>query len=192
MARINLLPWRENERKEKQKDFIQLTALAAILMAVIVGAGWIQVGNMISSQESRNGYLDREIKVLQGMIDEIKQLESEKESLIQRMGVIQELQRSRPGIVHMFDELVFAIPEGVYFTTVERRGNVVTIIGRAQSNARVSSFMRNLDASKWFDNPRLIVIDAVQGAPEEGDQGSRFTLTVDQVDVIGAAEEGKK
>ena len=187
MARINLLPWRENERKDKQRDFIKLTVLASALMAVSIFAAWVQVDSMVSAQDSRNSYLQREITVLQGMIDEIKKLESEKEGLMQRMGVIQELQRSRPGIVHMFDAMVFSIPEGVYFTEVARKGHVVTIEGRAQSNARVSNFMRNLDESKWFDNPRLIVIDSA-----DGPGGNRFTLTVTQVDVIGAEEGGEK
>ena len=189
MARINLLPWRENERKQRQKDFIQLLFLSAVLMAVVVGAGWFHVGNLISEQESRNDYLQQEITVLQGMIDQIKKLEAEKNSLMQRMEVIQQLQRSRPGIVHMFDELVYSIPEGIYFNSLTREGNVVTIEGFAQSNARVSNFMRNLDASLWFDSPRLIVIDSGRGDKTEG---NRFKLTVKQVDVVGAEEEGAK
>lgn len=187
MARINLLPWRENERKQRQKDFIQLLLLCSVLMAVIVGAGWVHVGNLISEQENRNGYLQQEIGVLQGMINQIQKLEAEKKSLMQRMEVIQQLQRSRPGIVHMFDELVYSIPEGIYFSSLTRAGNIVTIDGLAQSNTRVSDFMRNLDASVWFDNPRLIVIDSGKG---EGAKGNRFQLTVKQVDVIGADEEG--
>ncbi len=190
MASINLLPWRESQRKEKQKDFIQLAILAAILMAVIVGAVLVQVKSSVSAQESRNSYLEREITVFQDMIAQIRVLEDEKEGLVQRMDVIQKLQRSRPGIVHMFDELVFAIPEGVYFTSVTRSGNVVTIDGRAQSNARVSNFMRNLDTSIWFDDPRLIVIDS-SGKKEPG-RGHRFSLTVNQVDVVGHEEEEGK
>ncbi|VAW86706.1 Type IV pilus biogenesis protein PilN [hydrothermal vent metagenome] len=190
MARINLLPWRESQRKERQKDFIQLMVLAAILMAVIVGAILIQVKASVGSQESRNSYLESEIKVLQGMISQIKVLEDEKEGLVQRMDVIQELQRSRPGIVRMFDELVFSIPEGVYFSSLSRTGNVVMIEGRAQSNARVSSFMRNLDTSMWFDDPRLIVIDSAgQKAQGRNTGGHRFSLTVNQVDVTGSEGE---
>ncbi len=187
MARINLLPWRENDRKEKQKDFIQLTVLAVVLMMVIIGTAWVHLGGMISEQESRNSYLEKEISILQNMIVEIKALETEKEGLIQRMEVIQKLQRSRPGIVHMFDEMVFTIPEGIYFSSVERVGNVVTIKGKAQSNARISNFMRNLDLSEWFDNPKLIVINSKGGKSN----GNQFTLKVTQVDVIGA-EEAKK
>ncbi len=190
MASINLLPWRESQRKEKQKDFIQLAVLAAILMAVIVGAVLVQVKSSVGAQEARNGYLEREITIFQEMIAQIRVLEDEKEGLVQRMDVIQKLQRSRPGIVHMFDELVYAIPEGVYFTSVTRSDNVVTIDGRAQSNARVSSFMRNLDASIWFDDPRLIVIDS-SGKQERG-RGHRFSLTVNQVDVVRSEGEEKK
>lgn len=178
MARINLLPWREAERKKKQKDFFTTTALSACLMGVIIFYAHLHISSMIETQTARNTFLQDQIKVLDQKIEDIKKLEKDKESLLARMNVIQELQRSRPGIVRMFDEMVRTVPEGIYLTKLERKGDEITITGAAQSNARVSNFMRTLEESQWFDNPRLVVIDASKKT-EQG--GSMFTLTVRQV-----------
>ncbi|MEW5755678.1 MAG: PilN domain-containing protein [Pseudomonadota bacterium] len=178
MARINLLPWREAARKKKQKDFFTTAALSACLMGVIVFYAHLHIAGMIETQTARNTFLQEQIKVLDQKIEDIKKLEKDKESLLARMNVIQELQRSRPGIVRLFDEMVRTVPEGIYLTKLERKGDEITITGAAQSNARVSNFMRNLDESAWFDNPSLVVIDASKKT-EQG--GSMFTLTVRQV-----------
>jgi type IV pilus assembly protein PilN len=114
---------------------------------------------MIQSQESRNNYLQGEIAKLNRRIKEIDKLEETKANLLARMNVIQQLQESRPEVVHLFDEVVRAIPEGVYLTRLTQSGGQVVVEGRAQSNARVSAFMRNIQASAWIDNPDLLLIE---------------------------------
>lgn len=177
MARINLLPWREAQRKERQKQFITLAGLMAGLTVVIVFYVHLHIGELIDGQNARNNFLQEQIAILDKKIEAIKELESEKERLLARMNIIQELQRSRPVIVQQFDELVRLLPEGIYLTSIERKGNVITIQGMAQSNARVSSLMRNLDASIRFTNPRLVIIDS---SKVKDSTGSAFTLTVQQ------------
>jgi len=189
MARINLLPWRESLRKEKQKEFFSTAALGVLLMLAIVFYVHLHVGEKISAQQSRNDFLQQQIAAVDRDLEEIKKLESEKKNLLARMEVIQELQRSRPSIIYLFDELVAAIPEGIYFTNLSRENNLVIIEGRAQSNARVSNFMRNLDASPWFNDPRLIVIDS--SSKSQG-IGSTFTLQVKQVDMVDEVQGGKQ
>jgi len=173
MARINLLPWREAERKRRQKDFAVMAA-AGVGAALLVGLGahW-HIERLISDQEARNAYLQNEINQLNEQIKEIKDLEKTKASLLARMEVIQQLQQSRPEVVHLFDELVIAIPGGVYLTKLDQTGRVVVVEGRAQSNARVSAFMRNIEASQWVDNPRLLLIE---NKDETGTGFSHFRL----------------
>lgn len=178
MARINLLPWREAQRKERQKQFLSLTLLMAGLMVVTVFYVHLHVGELIDTQNSRNTFLQEQIADLDKRIAAIQELEAEKERLLARMNIIQELQHSRPVIVQQFDELVRVLPaEGIYLTSIERKGAAITIQGVAQSNARVSNLMRNLDTSKNFINPRLVVIDS---SKVKDSAGSAFTLTVQQ------------
>ena len=159
MARINLLPWRESERKQRQKEFVVMVA-TALGATIIVGLGvHLQAERLISHQEARNEFLQNEIKRLDQQIKEIRDLEKTKANLLARMDVIQQLQQSRPEVVHLFDELVIAIPEGVYLTKLDQTGRSVVVEGRAQSNARVSAFMRNIEASRWVGNPRLLLIE---------------------------------
>ena len=159
MPRINLLPWREAERKRRQREFAAM-AIAGVVFALIVGVGvhW-QISQWISTQKARNALLNKEIKALDKQIAQIKELEKTKESLISRMEIIQDLQRSRPSIVHLFDELVKTIPGGVYLTSLEQKGKTIVVKGKAQSNARVSSFMHNIENSDWIGNPTLLLID---------------------------------
>jgi type IV pilus assembly protein PilN len=159
MARINLLPWRETERKRKQREFAVMTA-TALVATLIVGVGLhLHVERMIQTQNARNAFLNNEIVKLEAKIQEIQELEKTKASLLSRMDVIQQLQQSRPEIVHLFDELVIAIPEGVFLTAVQQTGRTVILEGRAQSNARVSAFMRSIEASAWIGNPSLLLIE---------------------------------
>lgn len=186
MARINLLPWRENLRKKKQRDF----GITALTMVVIVGLGCAAVHFYIESQiefqGKRNAYLQREIAAMDKKIKEIKELEKIKARLIARMNVIQQLQGSRPQIVHLFDEVVDTIPDGAFLTKLEQRGSKLTLTGLAQSNARISSYMRNIDKSDWIDKPVLQVIsnksktanglaqftlDAVEISPKKQEEG---------------------
>lgn len=174
MARINLLPWRDAERKRRQKEFVVAAGGAVVVAALVVFYVHIHIAGLISTQKSRNDYLTGQIKQVDASIKEIKDLEKKKQQLLARMNVIETLQRNRPEVVHLFDELVRRIPDGLYFTQLRQQGNRLTINGEAQSNARVSAFMRNLDESPWFTNPSLDVI-------ETGRDGTRtFVLKVQQ------------
>lgn len=159
MARINLLPWREAERKRKLREFgvMVVGGLAFALAASFYMH--IHVEGMIDSQKSRNSFLQNEIAQLDRKIKEIRNLEKTKSNLIARMNIIQQLQESRPEIVHLFDELATTLPDGVYLTEVAQRGRGIGLKGRAQSNARVSAYMRNIDSSPWLGKANLKVIE---------------------------------
>ena len=160
MARINLLPWRETQRKRRQRQFAS-AAIAAVVATLVLGFAvhW-HAEQLIADQEARNAFLQREIDQLNLKIKEIEELEKTKAGLLARMDVIQQLQQSRPEVVHLFDELVATIPEGVVLTKVQQTGRQVVVEGRAQSNARVSAFMRNVEASAWVTDPLLLLIEA--------------------------------
>lgn len=175
MARINLLPWREERRKQLTQEFARQAVLGAALAALVGGYGWYHVNGLIDQQNARNNYLQDQIRVLQSEIREIRDLESTKQQLLARMNVIQRLQQRRPQIVHLFSELAATLPDGVYLTAVQQKGDNLTLQGRAQSNARVSAYMRNLGASPWLKNPELEVIQT-----DKNDQVSSFTLKLAQ------------
>jgi len=176
MPRINLLPHRESRRRERKlKFFVALTA-AAGAGVVTAFAAYLMYGSMIEGQQRRNDRLRAEIKTLDKQIEEINDLESAKQKFIARMEIIEKLQRSRPEIVHVFDEIVHALPEGVYLTSVQQSGNKLKFQGVAQSSTRVSSFMRNIDGSQWLRNPELEVVETSKSGA-----GSNFTLSADQV-----------
>jgi type IV pilus assembly protein PilN len=159
MARINLLPWREAERRGRQRE-LMAAAAAALAATVIIALGvGFYIDGLIASQQARNAFLQEEIRRLDRQIREIKELEKTKASLLARMNIIQQLQQSRPEVVHLFDELVIAVPEGVYLTGLQQSGATVVVEGRAQSNARVSAFMRGVEASEWVGRPRLLLIE---------------------------------
>ncbi|MDV3238848.1 MAG: PilN domain-containing protein [Gammaproteobacteria bacterium] len=177
MARINLLPWREWERKRKQREFAGMAAAGAVLAAVAVVFAHIQMESMISGQNERNQFLEGEIKALDARIVKIKDLESTKAKLLARMNVIQELQSNRPLSVHLMDELVRTLPDGVHLKTFAQKGSELTMQGAAQSNARVSAYMRNIDGSEWLGNPKLNVIETKN---EERRRIAEFTLLASQ------------
>jgi type IV pilus assembly protein PilN len=192
MTRINLLPWRETLRKERQRQFASVMTGAVVLMGVTVFYVHLHIGGMIDYQESRNDYLNKEIAKVDEKIKEIRELESQKKQLLNRMDVIQDLQTQRPLVVHMLDELVRTLPEGLYLSSVKQAGMQLQIGGSAQSNARVSAFMRNLDGSEWFDGPKLNVIQ-VQDNKKAG-RVSEFTLVVNQAnpsETDDKADKGK-
>lgn len=182
MAQINLLPWREEERKRKKNEFYSIVAGAAILMGVIGLAVHVYVAGMIDYQASRNAYLQAEIKKVDEKIKEISELEAKKEQLISRMRIIESLQSNRPEVVHLFDELVRIVPEGLYIQIIEQKENTLTITGQAQSNARVSAFMRALEESPWFAAPALDVISTKQAGAVKFRE---FTLVVKQSRTAG-------
>ena len=158
MAHINLLPWRDQLRKERQQRFFITLAIAAVVTGLAVAAVHFHIQMMIDFQDSRNKRLEQEIAVADKRIKEIQQLEKRKADLIARMQIIESLQASRPEAVHVFDELVQTIPDGVHLNSFAYKGKGVSLNGEAQSNARVSTYMRNLDGSPWFNNPRLLQI----------------------------------
>lgn len=176
-TRINLLPWREEERKQRKEDFIRVGLAAIALMGVLIFFAHVQIGGMIDEQESRNKFLQGEIAKVDEKIKEIKELENQKKMLLNKMNVIQDLQTRRPLVVRMMDELVRVMPNGVYFTKINQKGQELLLEGVAQSNARVSTLMRNLDESTWFTNPKL---DVIQVKEREGARESKFSLKVQQ------------
>ena len=179
MSTINLLPWREARRKELQTQFLMALMFVAAIALAVWGAGHYYHVQLIEVQNTRIAFIEKNITEVDKKIKEIKELEKEKERLLSRMRAIEQLQGNRPLIVRFFDELVNSLPEGVTVSDVTQRGTNITINGLAQSNARVSSFMRKLEGSKWLANPNLKVIK------ESGAGGSKpvnsFTLTFTQV-----------
>lgn len=185
MARINLLPWRVEQRKQKQQEFLSLVGATAVVAAIIVGIVHFYNNQLIDQQLNRNNFLRGQNAFLDKRIAEISELEKEKQRLLDRMRAIERLQTNRPLIVRFFDELVNSLPEGVSVVKLTQQGQIFMIEGVAQSNARVSSMMRNLEASQWLRNPQLDIIQAID---ESGTRVSKFTLRFNQV--IPAIEEG--
>jgi len=177
MPHINLLPWREELRRERQRQFINVAAGAAVVMLGIIVLVHLRFNAMIEDQNERNQFLQNQIVRVDKEIKEIESLEKEKTALLARMKIIQELQGSRPVIVHLFDELAKAAPDKVYFVKASRKGSLVSIEGVAESNEYVSQLMRNLNDSEWLTNPKLEVI---QSGNKQYGNASWFKLTVSQ------------
>jgi len=175
MARINLLPWRDEQRQEKKKEFFTVLAGFCIL-GVLCGYVWVStVQGAIDNQNTRNKRLQDEIAVLQKQVNEIQDLKKRKEELLARMKVIQDLEGTRPVIVRYFDELVRAIPDGLWITNLRRDGEILNIQGVGESTQRVSTLMRNLDSSEWFTNAN---VTSLSQSPADGEQAQRFNVTV--------------
>ncbi len=185
MAQINLLPWREEKRRQKTVNFAVLAVMVAIGAALVVSAARVHVGTLVDHQKARNTYLQNEIDILNTKLQEIKDLESTKENLLARMNIIQELQRSRPEIVHLFEEMVKTIPEGVWLSSITQAGKSLKIEGSAESNARVSAYMRNLDASEWLKNPILEVIES----GNDNSRIARFKLNLYQESPLATEDD---
>jgi type IV pilus assembly protein PilN len=176
MPRINLIPWRESERKRKRQEFGAAFVGAVVVAGLLALAVRWQMQSAIDSQNERNGYLKTEIAELDKQITEILALEQQKERLRARIQVIEQLERSRPEIVHMFDELVRTIPDGIHLVSLKQNERKIELKGLAQSSTRVASYMRNLDSSEWLADPALNILET-KGA---GDSGSDFTLNAAQ------------
>jgi type IV pilus assembly protein PilN len=181
MPRINLLPWREQERKVRRREFMVAAGGAVFAAIIFTLGGKLLYSQWTDSQNEKNTLLRNEIKKLDAQIADIQDLENRKQRLVARMEIIERLQRKRPEIVHLFDEIVKTVPEGVYLTNIKQTGNRLEIHGVAQSSTRVSTFMRNIDASVWMDNPVLLVVESASKDSSTG--GSNFTLTSDVVGV---------
>ncbi|MDH5571167.1 MAG: PilN domain-containing protein [Gammaproteobacteria bacterium] len=186
MARINLLPWREELRKEQQRQFLTIMGLSVVLVVLIILAVHIQFANMIGNQNNRNQFLTQKIADVDEQIKEIEKLEKDKQSLQARIKIIQQLQSNRPEIVHLFDEIARILPNGLYLNNIEQKDRAIKITGYTQSNARVSAFMRNIEASDWLSNP---VLDVIQMESQADDGSREFILNCTQV---APAQEAQK
>ncbi len=186
MTRINLLPWREELRQEQKKQFLMMVVMTFILSAAMVGLIHFQMQAKIDYQESRNRFLQQEIAKVDEEIKEIRELRKVRRSLVERMEVIQDLQAARPSIVHLFAEIVGTVPNGVYLQSMDQTGGNLLINGLAESNARVSTYMRNLSDSEWLKEPNLSVIE-IQDITVN--RISNFTLTVKQTSPNATEEE---
>jgi len=178
MPKINLLPWRSELRAKRKKDF-----MVAIVGAVVVGgllsfAGKLTVQGWTAAQNGRNTILRTKITELDRQIEEINALDAQKSRLLARMEIIDRLQRSRPEAVHLVDELVDTLPEGVYLTEVQQRDQRIELKGSAQSSTRVSALMRNVDASAWLNRPQLEVVETRTDGPT---RDANFTVYAQQI-----------
>lgn len=175
MANINLLPWRDEFRARRKQEF--LTILMAVLMAsVLVAYLWVSAAQVdIDDQSRRNSMVQEELDILNEKVTEIKELKKRRSELLDRMRVIQELQGLRPVIVRAFDEFVRMVPDGIYIEEVTKKGDQMSLTGITESANRVSAFMRNLEASEWFQSPNL---NTVTAKPELGEQAAGFSMTV--------------
>ena len=186
MANINLLPWRDWRRKRRQKEFIATAALSVLGAALVVYLVYAAYGKVISNQEARNQRITDEIATLDGQIKEIKSLRDNREQLLSRMRVIQELQGNRPIIVRVFDEMARTLANGVFFKSAKMEGDLLTVTGSAEANNRVSALMRNIDGSAWFVDPNL---KGIKENPEFGPQASDFELSFKRVNPRAPSEE---
>lgn len=189
MARINLLPWRAERRKQRQKEFMTMLAVALFGGVAIVLGGSMYMDAQIEGQQARNAYLEAQIRDMDKQIEEIKGLEARKASLLQRKQVIETLQADRSQNVRLFEELVRTIPDGVRLVSIKQNGQELTLTGKTQSNARVSSYMRNLEVSGLITNPKLGVIKTSD--PKEADRALPFDFEM-KVVLRTSAEEAEK
>jgi len=176
MPRINLLPWRDELRTERRNQFFIALGAAAGFAALIILIGNLTFSSIIGYQQDRNRLLQSEIDLLNIKIKEILDLEAQKGRLLARMEIIEQLQRSRPGIVHVFEDLVTTLPDGVYLKEIKQDGSRVEIIGSAESNTRVSALMRNIDEADWLSSPDLEVVEVKTDGRDNGRRASEFTV----------------
>ena len=188
MARINLLPWRAERRKQREREFGAIMAAALALGALVVfGWGWYE-GQMIDGQQARNQFLEQQIKEMDKKLVEVQDLEKTRTKLLQRKQAIEELQANRSQMVHLFDDLVRTIPDGVRLTSIKQTGDVLTLEGQAESNARVSNYMRNLEASSWVTNPDLQGVEA-KGSDKRNRYAFVLRVTIKKPQAAGAGAE---
>lgn len=177
MAKINLRPWREELRAEKQKQFVVMILGAAFIAVGLTFLWKTDMDNRIAYQESRNAYIETATKQLDKQIKEIEDLKRKRDELLSRMQVIQDLQGKRPVIVRVFDELVRTLPDGLFYTSLKKTGDTVDVVGMSESNSRISALMRRFEESDWFTNPNLSNVSA---ADNRRAGYSQFNLSVQQ------------
>jgi type IV pilus assembly protein PilN len=188
MPRINLLPWRDQERKERRVSFMVWLGAAAVLAGVACVIAYLLFDSLISAQNQRNVRLQGEIKTVDRQIEQINDLEAQKQRFISRMQVIDKLQRSRSEEVHLFDEIATTIPDATYLTAFTQDNRKLKFEGVAQSSTRVSAFMRNITASQWMRNPDLEVVEV----RNNNGVGSNFVLYAEQVSPTSAADDADR
>ena len=188
MPKINLLPWRDELRAQRRNQFYMAMGGAFGVAALVVLIGVLIMNGIVDAQYDRNRLLENEITKLDDRIKEILGLEQEKDRLVARMKIIEQLQQSRPEIVHLFEDLARALPDGVYLSSVKQTGERLEIKGMAESNTRVSAFMRNIDKSPWLEKPDLRVVE-VKDNNDQGTRASEFTVLARQVRMQKEEEE---
>ncbi len=172
---INLLDWRKARRERRKQEFLGRIGLGVAAAGAVVAAAYMLVSGQLAYQQQRNAYLRAEIKEMDKQLSEIQELERVRSNLIARMRVIEELEASRTASVRFFDEIVNTLPEGVNLTGLKQQGANVTLDGIAESNGRISTYMKNLDDSLWFSDPRLVVIKTNE---KDRRRQAQFTLEV--------------
>lgn len=193
MIRVNLLPHRAEKRKARQLQFIVLSVLSLALGAVVVAFAYAAINTQISYQERRNAYLNQEIAVLNKQIEEIKKLREQTQALLSRKTVVENLQSTRSDVVHLLDQMLRILPEGVYLKSLKQTGYKISIIGYAQSSARVSTLMRSIEDSPWLDSPLLIEVHAVSvSGTRLAEFSLNFNLTKQAAPAAAPAKPGGK
>ena len=177
MIRINLLPHREQKRQARQRQFVSLAIAVAVLGLAVFGLGHAMFQARIENQQSRNQLLKGEIAKLDEQIREIDKLREQTQALLARKQVVETLQTNRTEAVHILDQMVRQLPEGIYLRSLKQVGTKVTLVGYAQSNARVSTLMRNVEASPWLEKPELVEIKAVPSPTAQGLRVNEFMLS---------------
>lgn len=187
MTRINLLDHRAARRERRRREFLAMLGVAAAIGVIAVLIGTAIMSQALGYQQQRNQFLRQQIADIDKQIKEIQDLERVKANLLSRMRVVEALQQSRSATVHFFDEIVNSLPDGVYLTGIKQTGSDVTIDGVAESNGRVSAYMKNLDASPWFDDPQLVVIKTGEANRQ---RSSQFTLKVKNLTKATDSQKG--
>jgi type IV pilus assembly protein PilN len=190
MIRINLLPHRAQKRQARQRQFISLSIGLTVLGIALVALGWVILGAQIEIQESRNNLLKAEITKLDDQIKEIDKLREQTQALLARKQVVETLQSNRTEAVHLLDQMVRQLPDGIYLKSLRQTGSKIQLVGYAQSSARVSTLMRNIDSSPWLQSPELVEIKAVPSPTAKDLRVNEFTLNV-QIKRAAPPEEGK-
>ncbi|AGA35107.1 Type IV pilus biogenesis protein PilN [Thioalkalivibrio nitratireducens DSM 14787] len=188
MIYVNLLPWREKRRALRQKRFYALAGGAALVGILLVFAAHLYMNARIEHQQNRNQLLQSEIRTLDRQIARIRELDRQRQNLVDRIEVIQTLQASRPEAVHLFDELVLTLPEGTFYRELRQERSRLRMVGRAESNARISALMRRVDASSWLSDSTLQIIETRQ---EGRLQVRDFRLEATQTRPSADAEQGE-
>ncbi len=189
MMRINLLPHREEKRRARKIQFIALSVISLLAGVVLMGFVHLAMEAKISYQERRNAYLKQEITILDKQIEEIKKLREQTESLLARKNVVEGLQSTRADVVHLLDQMLRILPDGVYIRSLKQTGQRIDMAGYAQSNARVSTLMRAIQDSPWLDSPALIEVHAVN---VNSARLNDFTLTFNLTKAQNAVKKDAK